>query len=261
MPSAISTINGVDVEEFLSQFAALNAQGTLEPHADWNQLMSSAAGDLNERLSAFEGSSPFYPGENITFAFENGTTYDPFPWLATYTIPEDTPLINSGEDFYDFFVLGYYPDVATSEDTSSALPTAEPTASPSQDPTSQAADTTAAATTSSAEPMPTSWEYFPYPSNPDVVQPNLGLLDGGVVTGYFLNDDETAVLSIPSFSVTGEAIRSFSSTIGEFLRQSKEAGYKRIIIDVQKNGGGGALLATDTFKQVSTSGRIFHERV
>lgn len=216
--------------------------------------MSSAAGDVNGRLSAFEGSSPFYPGENITFAFENGTTHEPFPWLATYTIPEDTPLINSGEDFYAFFVLGYYPDVNTSEDTSSALPTAQATAAssyPSQDPTSDAAYATAAATTSSAAPMPTSWEYFPYPSNPDVVQPNLGLLDGGVVTGYFLNDGVTAVLSIPSFSVTGEAIRSFSSTIGEFLRRSKESGYKRIIIDVQKNGGGGALLATDTFKQVS----------
>lgn len=255
VPSAISTINGIDVTEFLSEFAALNAPGTLEPHADWNQLMSSAAGDVNDRLSAFEGSSPFYPGENITFAFENGTTYEPFPWLATYTVPEDTPPINSGEDFYTFFVLGLYPEVDTSDDASpSSVPTTASSADASQNPTTEAAYTTAAAPTSSStpEPMPTSWEYFPYPSNPDVVQPNLGLIDGGVVTGYFLNDGETAVLSIPSFSVTGEAIRSFSSTIAEFLRRSKESGNKRVIIDVQKNGGGGALLATDTFKQVST---------
>ncbi|KAE8383130.1 hypothetical protein BDV26DRAFT_287916 [Aspergillus bertholletiae] len=45
-PSAIATINGQDVVEYLAQFAALNSIGKLEPHADWNMLMRSAALDL-----------------------------------------------------------------------------------------------------------------------------------------------------------------------------------------------------------------------
>ena len=82
------------------------------------------------------------------------------------------------------------------------------------------------------------------------MQPDLGSANGGVITGYLLNDDTTAVLSIPSFDVNGEAIVSFSTTIAEFIQKAKDGGYTRIIIDVQNNGGKGHLLAEDTFKQV-----------
>ena len=215
--------------------------------------MSSPANDIQGFLSAFEGSSPFWPGNEITFAFENGTESLTLPWLATYTIPDDTPSITSGDDFYQIFVLGEYPDVDPSA-TFSALPTATAlgtsTAFATSDfePTSTAVVDPSAAATTSAAPQATSWGYFPYPPNPITVQPNLG--DGGVVTGYFLNDDVTAVLSIPSFDVNSESIISFSTAVGEFIRDAKAAGKDRVIIDLQRNGGGGDLLATDTFKQV-----------
>ncbi|KAL8713736.1 MAG: hypothetical protein Q9220_002262 [cf. Caloplaca sp. 1 TL-2023] len=258
IPSAISSINGVTTVDFLRGFAASNSPGTLEPHADWNQLMSSPANDIQSYLSTFEGSTPFWPGNDITFAFENGTEPLSLPWVATYTIPDDTPLITSGNDFYQIFVLGNSPDVEDDPSVVTAsLPTASATASASAeatftstatataDPTGATALATAAA--DPAEDQATSWNYFPYPSNPVTVQPNLG--NGGVVTGYFLNDGVTAVLSIPSFDVNSESIVSFSDAVGEFIQKSKDAGKERFIIDLQHNGGGGNLLATDTFKQ------------
>ena len=61
-PSPVSTINGQEVVSFLAQFAVINAPGNIEPHADWNDLMSSAAGDVQGLYSAFEGNTLFYPG-------------------------------------------------------------------------------------------------------------------------------------------------------------------------------------------------------
>ncbi|CAD6584279.1 MAG: hypothetical protein ASARMPRED_001721 [Alectoria sarmentosa] len=255
VPSAVSSINGQDPTEYLTQFAATNAAGTIEPNADWNQLMSNPAGDVLNLLSDFEGSTIFYPGANISFVFENGTTDDAMPWLAGYSdnVDADTPALSSGQDLYDYFVLGNRPtDIPAA--ASSSLPAAASStfAAAATSSTYSSADdgpTTAPSPTPSASATPSSWSYAPFPSNPIVAQPNLGLDNGGVVTGYFLNDGITAVLSIPSFEVTGEAALSFSTTIGNLISQAKAAGRSRIIIDLQKNQGGGDLLAIDAFKQ------------
>lgn len=206
----------------------------------------------------------------MEFTFENGSRTIPVPWLATYSIPYDTPPIYNGKDFYDFFVLvDLYPnldngssvaattnlpsaatptasyDTSTTEPFSTALPaaaTTTPSSPPSGVPTSSAVP----------EPTPGGWLGSSYPESPDVVQPDLGLVGGGVLTGYFLNESSIAVLSIPSFELNREAVSSFSATVGEFLRRSQTAGLKKVVIDVQQNGGGDTLLATDTFKQVGT---------
>ena len=254
-PSPVSSINGQEATDFLTQFAATNAEGTIEPNADWNQLMSNPAGDVLNLLSAFEGSTIFYPGANISFVFENGTTYDDLPWLAGYTdnVDSDTPALSSGQDLYDYFVLGIIP-----EDTPAA---ASPSLSASSTSTLAGAATSSTISSSddgstitptpspSASATPSSWSYSPFPSNPIIAQPNLGEDNGGVITGYFLNDGITAVLSIPSFEVTGEAVVSFSTTIGDFISRTKAAGLTRIIIDLQRNTGGSDILAIDAFKQ------------
>ena len=247
-PSAVSSINGQDVTEYLTRFAATNAAGTIEPNADWNQLMSNPAGDVLSLLSAFEGSTIFYPGANISFAFENGTTYDDLPWLAGYTdnVDSETPALSSGQDLYDYFVLGIAPTDVPAAAATSVLAAA---ATSSTDSSSNDASTNTPTPTPSASATPSSWSYAPFPSNPIVAQPNLGLDNGGVITGYFLNDGITAVLSIPSFEVTGEAVASFSTTIGDFISRTKAAGLTRIIIDLQRNTGGSDILAVDAFKQ------------
>jgi len=272
-PSPIATIDGQEVTDWLTQFAVLNAPGTLEPHADWNQLMTSGAAQVRQQWNPFNGGSPFYPGDWMQFTFENGSRTVPIPWLATYNIPDNTPPIYTGADFYDWFVLvdsltfNYGSSAVTTTDSpltatatvsydtsmtgtfSTDYPTAATTtfdSSPSGNPTS------------SGGPVPTQsgwgfWGLSPYPDNPDVKQPYLGFFGGGVVTGYFLNESSIAVLSIPSFALTGEAINSFSASIGEFLRRSLKAGMKKVVIDVQQNMGGDQLLAADTFKQVVAS--------
>jgi len=77
-PSAISKINGFDVDEFLDEFAAANAIGTLESHADFNQLMKTPAQDIQSLYSIWSGGATFYPGDqagdNVTYLLENGTT-------------------------------------------------------------------------------------------------------------------------------------------------------------------------------------------
>ncbi len=254
-PSAVSSINGQDPTEFLTRFAATNSPGTIEPNADWNQLMSNPAGDVLFELSAFEGSTIFYPGANISFVFENGTTYDDLPWLAGYTdnVDSSTPALSSGQDLYDYFVLGIIPTdipaAASSTSSAAATSTLAAAATSSTDSSSDDGTTVTPTPTPSASATPSSWSYAPFPSNPVVAQPNLGLDNGGVVSGYFLNDGITAVLSIPSFEVTGEAVMSFSTTIGDFIRQTRAAGLTRIIIDLQRNFGGSDILAIDAFKQ------------
>ncbi|KAI4266079.1 MAG: hypothetical protein L6R38_008975 [Xanthoria sp. 2 TBL-2021] len=225
--------------------------------------MSSPASDIQSVLSPWEGNTPLWPGNDLTFGFENGTEPLQLPWVATYSIPEQSPPITSGDAFYRIFVHGDYsnPDQSaadiSSDDTSStdtasadasdlATTSLTSTVTASADP-SAAPTAVVTATAQEEEPQPTGWDYFPYPPNPVTVQPNLGF--GGVVTGYFLNDDVTALLSIPSFDVNSEAILTFSDSVGEFIRKSKEAGKERMIIDLQRNGGGGNLLAIDVFKQ------------
>ena len=177
------------------------------------------------------GFTTFYPGENLTFAYENGTELV-VPWLAIYNSISSTGPLATGGDFYNFFVLGFYPASFT---PSAASTTAASTAS-----------ATAAVTST---PNPTGWSDPAYPSPADVVQPDLSLFGSGVLTGYFFNDTLTGVLSIPSFDSDDEI--SFTNTVSEFLSRSKEAGMKKIVIDLQQNAGGNALLAFDTFKQVS----------
>ena len=223
--------------------------------------MSSPAGDIQGVYSSFEGLALFYPGENITFGFENGTS-DDLIWLAFYSdsIVDNPPSISSGQDLYNYFVLGQYGSNTTSASTSNGTSASTSSIDVTSSVPTTAASISAVSTTDSASSpttdasaTPSSWDYSPYPTNPAAAQPNLGDLNGGVITGYFLNDGVTAVLSIPSFSVTSEAVLSFSTTIGEFIKQSKAAGLTRFIIDLQRNDGGSDLLATDAFKQVRDS--------
>ncbi|KAF7125987.1 hypothetical protein CNMCM5793_002346 [Aspergillus hiratsukae] len=227
-PSAIAAINGQEVVEYLTQFAALNSVGKLEPHADWNMLMRSGALDTQGYLEVFYGGAPFYPGDSITFTFVNGTVLGPMPWQAVYLSPGDTGPLQTGGDFYNFFVLGLYPasyeeSLQESTPTTSVPPGIPPSATPARD--------------------SIGWWDTAYPSSADVIQQGEGLL-----RGYFLNESSLAVLSIPQFAAYGNKAHGFVQTVKEFLARSKEAGLKKVVIDVQQNMGGQPLLAIETFK-------------
>ncbi len=97
-PSAISKISGQDVLDYLKEFATTNAVGTLETHADFNQLMISPAPDIQAIFNTWGGGATFYPGEILTFLLENGTTIST-PWLAVYNSPGETGPLETGGDF------------------------------------------------------------------------------------------------------------------------------------------------------------------
>lgn len=63
------------------------------------------------------------------------------------------------------------------------------------------------------------------------------------MSGYFLRQSSVAVLSIPSFQEFGDAVDTYSATVGEFIAASKAAGMKKVVIDLQRNYGGDAILA------------------
>ncbi|TVY44586.1 Peptidase S41 family protein [Lachnellula occidentalis] len=238
-PSAISKINGLDAQDYLDDFAATNAIGSLESHADFNQLMTSPAQDIQSIFSTWGGNTMFYPGDELTFLLENGTQVST-NWLAIYTYPSSTGALETGGDFYNFFVLGWYPASYDPDATESS--TAAPTATETDSATSTA-DETPAASTSSA-----SWDNQAYP-DPDIAQTDLGTFGTGFVSGYFLKQASVAVLSLPSFQEPGSAVGSFSDTVTRFLNASKAAGMQKVVIDVQQNYGGDIFLAVDTYKQ------------
>jgi Peptidase family S41 len=101
----------------------------------------------------------------------------------------------------------------------------------------------------SAEPTQVSWgPGSGFPEDPAIVQPDLSLYGGGSLSGYFFKDLSLAVLSMPSFQETGDAMNTFSSTVRDFLAASKASGMQKVLIDLQQNYGGDTLLAFDAFK-------------
>jgi hypothetical protein len=160
----------------------LNSWGYVEPHAEWNALMSSPTLDIQGGLTTLSGGGSFYPGDNLTFDFENTTSIETV-WVAIYgELANYTGPLATGGDFYNYFVLGLLPD---SFDDSSLIP-----------PPLSGGDAPAPATTNWNEAS-----YGAFPEDPDVAQPDLGVLGGGVVTGYFYGDISTGVLSLPTFDM------------------------------------------------------------
>jgi hypothetical protein len=180
-PSAIASIDGIDTTTYLEWFAGNNSFGTLEPHADWNQLMSSAAQDIQALATVFAGGATFYPGDTITFKLENGTVITD-NWKAIYYSQGNTGPLETGGDFFNFFVLGFYPASYDPDliDNNTVNITDLASASSS---TSAAAAAPTVAVASATPDCTETWGNLAYPACPDVAQSGLGSDDGAVVSG------------------------------------------------------------------------------
>lgn len=233
-PSPIATINGTEVNEFLTRYAALNSWGYLEPHAEWNDLMSHPTLDIQGGLTIFSGSGTFYPGDAFNITFENSTDPLELSWVAIYNEPANaTGPLTTGGDFYNYFVLGLLPD-SYNPDLG---------ADSTQDTTTPALD--------ESEATPGNWteaSYGAFPESPNVSQWDLGLYRDGLVSGYFYEDISTGVLSIPSFDAVPDSIGNWSAAVEDFIRDASAAGLKKVVIDLERNSGGATLLAYLTFK-------------
>jgi hypothetical protein len=231
-PSPIATINGTEVIEFLTRYAALNSWGYVEPHAEWNDLMSHPTLDIQGGLTILSGSGTFYPGDNLTITFENNTDPLELSWLAIYNEPANaTGPLTTGGDFYNYFVLGLLPE--------------------SFNDTQEATESTEEVTDPTPEGAPGNWteaSYGAFPENPNVTQLDLGVYHDGIISGYFYEGISTGVLSIPSFDAVPDSIGNWSSAVTEFIRDASAAGLNKVIIDLERNSGGATLLAYLTFK-------------
>lgn len=179
---------------YLDAFATNNSYGSTEGHADWNQLMLSGAQDVQGYFNSFSGNTLFYPGDNISFAFENGTTITD-KYLGVYWSQGPTGPLETGGDFYNFFVLGFWP---ASYDPSSDDEGADGSASATGSFSSATAAATATATASISTPTPTGWgsSEFWYPPAADVAQPDLGTYGGGYITGVWRKSLAYSILTL-----------------------------------------------------------------
>ncbi|KAF9880434.1 peptidase S41 family protein [Colletotrichum karsti] len=248
--SAITHINGEPVIQYLTNFAALQAFGMVEPHADWNQLMDSPVQDiLGGASSIFSGATTFYPGNSLNFTFEDASKpVEKTSWLAIYKNTDFTGPLTTGGDFYNFFVLGLLPS------SYKDVPLPPSFGGTPIDDSPDAVNTTLPTdgTNTNNTQVQTSWEFDSYgafPSNPDIAQLNLGL-DGGVITGYFYNDISTGVISIPHFDQYGWDIGNFSQSLADFIHEAKTRNLTHIIVDIQKNYGGSTGIALLLFGEL-----------
>ncbi|KAK2015914.1 peptidase S41 family protein [Colletotrichum eremochloae] len=249
--SAVSHINGEPVIEYLTRFGALQSVGMLEPHADWNELMDHPVQDIQGIFSIFSGSSTFYPGDSLTFSFEDPSVPKlETSWVAIYNNAEFTGPLETPGDFYNFFVLGLLPasyyDVPLPEafggvsNAESPLATGNPPA---------AGDVPV---DSAAEQETSGWyesSFGAFPPNPDIQQEDLGLYKGGILTGYFYDGISTGVISIPHFNQYASQIGTFSQALAGFTAGAKDRGVSRIVIDLQKNYGGSTGIALLLFRE------------
>jgi hypothetical protein len=244
-PSPIAKINGRDVIEVLTEFAALNSDGFLEPHADWNSLMDSPAQFVSGDLSIFQ-SGTFYPGHELNATFKDGSSRDTF-WLSVFNELDDTGPLTTAGDFYNYFVLGQLP--ASYDPNSTWWPTLPDDDTSDDNTTTPDPYGAICATGTAADQNWCSASYGAYPNNPVVSQFDLGVTGGGVVTGYFLEDISTGVLSIPSFHQTDPDIENFNAAVDDFIGNATQKNISRVVIDLQTNSGGQVYLAFNTFKQ------------
>lgn len=228
--SPIDKIDGQDAVEWLKDFAKdFSSSGVVEDHADFNGLMHNRARAISAGVEFPSALSTqyLYPGESFKGTFKNGTS---FSYKYTATTSVDFEGVTSASQFYRGYVV-------------------DPSSTPSSQPSPPDGDSV------DAEPSPTALRSIggPYPDNPVVKQLDFsGKVESLGVTGYHIDDESIGVLCIPSFMAgsLSTAWVDFSETVQKFLKKSKAAGIKKIVIDLQGNSGGISFLGLDIFKQV-----------
>jgi len=207
-PSPVVQINGVPVADALAEEA--DHQTFHDPDARYNVLMVRQAAE-----SSGSWVNPwFYPGNNMTFTFANGTSRS-VANLAYVSSAFSFSGVSTGEAFYNKFVDNSAAS-GTSTSTSRVVRRTVPTGYPT--PVIQ----------HSGSDIP---------------------LGGFYLTGAGFTD--VAVLSMNTFNYEEDSDGVlFQTTVQKFLAAAKAAGKKKMIIDVSSNGGGALFLGYDTFKQV-----------
>ncbi|KAH7140934.1 hypothetical protein EDB81DRAFT_692483 [Dactylonectria macrodidyma] len=241
-PSALESIDGHPIAEWIENDAAWRGGNAQDPDAQYNSQFFSLArqasgGDPGALRVGFE-----IP-DNYTLSFYNGTT-KVVDNMLLFLNGNDFSGINSGEEFHQLFEI---PPATTTEAPSSSTAESTPTY----------VSTAVESKTSTAAAVPTVPGY-PYP----VVKHSRNSF-----SGYFLNEsgfEDTAVLSVLEFQ-PGSIPADFNGTeymleakvmMSNFFKAAKKANRDKLIIDLSNNGGGYILLAEIFYAMLFPQGKI-----
>ncbi|KAI1380045.1 hypothetical protein F4677DRAFT_302727 [Hypoxylon crocopeplum] len=218
--SVVELINGVDAATFIGDWI-YQASGNQDADAAYNSMFyekAFVAENHNQGYFQTGGRVRYiYPGNITSFTFENGTVLD-LPNLAR--LKGTWAGVVDGQSFFDTFCSG-------------ALVNA------------QAAPTTT--TASSATATPAAATGVPVVGYPDPVI----VASDSSISGYFIDQpgfEDVAVLVMLSFSPEDPV--EFQSVAQDFYAAAAEAGKKKLVVDVQANGGGYIFLGYDGFRQL-----------
>ncbi|GKU03724.1 peptidase s41 family protein [Fusarium langsethiae] len=232
-PSAVKSIDGTPIVEWLEEDASRLTAGAQDPDAQYNALFSSVP-----RNAA--GSSPstlitqYEIPDTYTIEFHNGTkkvVQNEIVILPTV----DFSGIESGEDFHQYIEV-------------------MPTNMTSKEPVNERRSTQESSKFIPGYPIP------------------IAKHSANSIAAYFLDGkgyEDTAVLSILSFAPLGldlanpppgfrltKFILEGQAVVLELIRKAKAAGRDKLIIDMSANGGGSVVLAQLIYRLLFPDGKF-----
>lgn len=218
--SPIGAINEQHAQEYLHRVA--RHEQYIDHDAAYNSLMFKGYTDKDNSQAMGRFSVPsataVYWGPSTNITFMNGTTHSYDNLASVY----DMEGVTDAESFFDKFCTGKVTGINGT----------------------MASSTKKAPLTKRENIVP---KYYPEP----VVEHS-----AGAVAGYFMKDEgftDIAVLKIITFAPEPDSNKmenEFQTVVKKFLHRCKEAGMKRLVIDLRENGGGSTQLLLDTFMQL-----------
>ncbi|KAF2734000.1 hypothetical protein EJ04DRAFT_494169 [Polyplosphaeria fusca] len=220
-PSPVVQINGEDVKKYLedlSQYGSLQDRDALYNNMFYS-LAQVSLGSNGAGTGMFAGGGRgryVYPGPTTTLTFANGSSSTTENFAR---VLQSFRQIQTGEDVADHYF--YYNAAASLENFD---------------------ETISSQNVAAAAPLG-------YPS-PVVAGPN------NLINAFYIDApgyEDVAVLQVPNFVGTNAAEVPFQRTTQAFIPKALADGKKKLIIDVQANGGGTILQGYDMFKQLFPS--------
>ncbi|KAI2610487.1 hypothetical protein GGR54DRAFT_643519 [Hypoxylon sp. NC1633] len=221
--SVLTLINGVDAATFIGDWI-FQAAGNQDADAAYNTMFFEKAFLAENKNNGYFQTGGrvryIYPGNTTSFTFENGTVLD-LPNIAR--LKGSWTGVVDGPSFFEQFCPGVTLTLTNGPDTPATTTTSTPTSTP------------AAATG------------VPVPGYPDPVI----VASDSSISGYFIDQpgfEDVAVLVMLSFSPEDPV--EFQRVAQDFYAAAVDAGKKKLVVDVQANGGGYIFLGYDGFRQL-----------
>ena len=233
----VTAINGVDVVQWLTNYALNTTFRDQDPDTLYNVVMYEVA-NADSTGGYFTSPFPnFYIGAETNITYANGTTKSSMNTAQTNL---DFTGVHDGKSYYNKFCNANNKQQSSGGGSKVKRDGVD-----------------AALLNRDIESRRT--KQIPYPRSqypPAVVEAS-----DGSFAGYFLNGtgfENVAVLSI--LSVTEDVPLNAQKMVKEFIRLCQANGRDHLIIDQQSNGGGLIMLGYDTFKQVNPRNTTFQPK-